>query len=107
MLDHLGADRQQAKNLRASAAELRKLSRVLPEERAPEEALALVTDVRGALAALLGGSDSGNEEVRHFMTAIAQGGAPLQALTPAVTDWMRRHGIEGEFKIVAGRPVSE
>jgi hypothetical protein len=107
MLGQLRADRAQAAVLRKGVTDLRALSRRLPDEAAPGRAAAAVNDIRAALSALLGGSDADSDEVRHFVEAVAQGGARVDALTPAVTEWMRRTGIAGSFKIVAGRPASE
>jgi hypothetical protein len=42
------------------------------------------------------------DSVRRFLSAIARGGAPLEYLTPEVSDWLSAHSAGGEFRIVAG-----
>lgn len=106
MLSQMGADRTQVANLRKGVMDLRALSRRLPDEPAPGRATAAVAAIRAALRVLLGDGDADND-VRHFMEAVARGGAHVRSLTPAVKDWMRRSGLESSFKIVAGRPASE
>lgn len=106
MLNQMGADRLQVASLRKGVTDLRALSRRLPDESAPDRATAAVTIIRAALTALLGDSDADND-VRHFMETVARGGAHVRSLTPNVKDWMRRSGLEGSFKIVAGRPSGE
>lgn len=44
------------------------------------------------------------ESVRHFLSAVARGGASIE-LTPDVLDWLRSHGALAGFRIVAGPPV--
>jgi hypothetical protein len=107
MLSQMGADRLQVASLQKSVTDLRALSRRLPDASAPGRAIAAVTAIRAALTALLGGSDAENEEVRSFVEAVARGGAPLRALSPAVKDWIRHRGLVDSFKIVAGRPADE
>lgn len=111
MLSQMGADRLQVANLQKGITDLRALSRRLPNASAPDRASAAVAAIRAALTALLGDSDSDNEEVneevRFFMEQVAQGGAPLRALTPTVKGWIRGRGLVNSFKIVAGRPASE
>jgi hypothetical protein len=107
MLSQMEADRLQVASLQKSVTDLRTLSRRLPDASAPGKATAAVAAIRAALTALLGGSDAENEEVRLFVEAVARGGAPLRALTPAVKEWIRRRGLVNSFKIVAGRPASE
>jgi len=107
MLSQIRADRLQAAALRKGVTDLRALSRRLPDAASPGRATAAVDAIRAALTALLGDSDADNDEVRHFTEAVARGGAPVGALTPAVTDWMRRRGLERSFKVVAGQPPSE
>lgn len=107
MLGQIRADRLQAANLRRGVTDLRALSRRLPGESAPEQAAAAMAAIRAALTALLGDSDADNDEIRHFIEAVARGGAHVQTVTPAVRDWMVRIGVEDSFKIVAGRPASE
>ena len=107
MLSQMGADRLQVASLQKSVTNLKTLSRQLPDASAPDRAIAAVALIRTALTALLGGSDAENEEVQFFVDAVARGGAPLRALTPAVKDWIRRKGLTNSFKIVAGRPADE
>jgi hypothetical protein len=107
MLTQMRADRLQVASLQESVADLRTLSRRLPDASAPHRASAAVAAIRAALTALLGGSDADNEEVQSFMETVTRGGAPLRALTPAVQEWIRRRGFVNSFKIVAGRPASE
>lgn len=107
MLSQMGADRLQAASLQKSVTDLRTLSRRLPDASAPGKATAAVAAIREAVTALLGHSDAENEEVRLFVEAVARGGAPPRALTPAVEEWIRRKGLVNSFKIVAGRPASE
>ena len=90
-----------------SRTDLQRPSRRLPGKSAPSQAAAAMAAIRAALTALLGDSDADNDEIRHFIEAVARGGAHVRDLTPAVMDWMRRIGVEDSFKIVAGRPASE
>ena len=106
MLSQMGADMLQVANLRKSVAELRALSRRLPDASAPRQATAAVDVIYPALTILLGDSDA-HSDIRHFLEAVARGGAHVRALTPAVKDWMRGRGVEDSFKIVAGRPANE
>jgi hypothetical protein len=106
MLSRMGAGRLQAADLRKGVTDLRTLSRRLPDASAPSQVTAAVDVVYPALTVLLGDSDA-EGDIRRFMEAVAQGGAHVRVLTPAVKDWMRRRGVEDSFKIVAGRPSSE
>jgi hypothetical protein len=106
MLTQMGADKLQVAKLRNGVTGLRALSRRLPDASAPSEATAAVDVIYPALTILLGDNDA-HSDIRHFMEAVAQGGAHVRALTSAVKDWMRRNGREDSFKIVAGRPASE
>jgi hypothetical protein len=111
MLRQMGADQFQVASLQKGITDLRALSRRLPDASSPNKAAAAVDVIYPALTILLGGSGAENEEVseevRFFMETVAQGGAPLRALTPAVKEWIRRMSLENSFKIVAGRPASE
>jgi len=107
MLSQMGADRLQATKLRQGVTDLRILARRLPDESGPDQVAEAVAVIRAARAALLGDSDAESDEVRHFMDAVARGGAHVRLLTPGVRDWMRRRGIEHSFKFVAGQPASD
>jgi hypothetical protein len=106
MLSRMRADERQLANLRNGAADLRALSRSLPDESAPDQATRAFAAIRGSLMALLGDSDADNE-VGLFILNVARGGAHVRALTTVVKDWMRQNGFEDSFKIVAGRPANE
>lgn len=45
------------------------------------------------------------DEVRQFLSAVARGGASVQALTQGVASWLESHGSLDHFKIVAGSPA--
>ena len=105
-LSQLGAAKLQVANLRAAVSDLQRLSRQLPGKSAPTQAAKAVEDIRAALRLLLGGGTD-NDEVRHFVEAVARGGAHVRDLTPAVMEWMRSSQIENSFKIIAGKPASE
>lgn len=106
VLSRLGENPDQVEKLRRTAAELRILSKELPDESAPGKVAEKITVIKQTLTSLLGDSrESG--DVRKFIEMAARGGAPVRALTPAVLDWMQRNNTEGSFKIVSGRPSSE
>jgi hypothetical protein len=104
-LSQLGADKSELSKLRAAASDLRQVSRQLPGKSAPAQVSKAVGAIHAALGILLGGTD--NEEVRHFVEAVARGGAHVRNLTPTVAKWMHHNEIEGSFMIVAGKPASE
>jgi hypothetical protein len=106
VLGQLNADQTQVAALKSGVADLQALSRRVPDESAPRKTAAAVQAVRAAVTALVGDDSAGDDEVRRFIEAAAHGGAHVQALSPAVLDWMRHSGSERSFKIVPGRPVS-
>jgi hypothetical protein len=105
-LSQLGAAKPQVANLRTAVSDLQRLSRQLPGKSAPTQAAKAAEDIRAALQVLLG-SGTDNDEVRHFVEAVARGGAHVRDLTPDVMQWMRNSQIEISFKIIAGKPASE
>jgi hypothetical protein len=105
-LGQLRADRTQVAALKKGVADLQALTRKVPDSDAPRKAALAVQAVRTALTALVGDDSGGDDEVRHFIEAAAQGGAHVGALSQTVREWMRRSGTEQSFKIVPGRPVS-
>jgi hypothetical protein len=106
MLSKMVTDKVQVANLRRGVTDLRALSRRLPDASAPIQATAAVDIIYPAMTVLLGDTDA-DSDVRHFLETVARGGAHVRALTQAVKVWMRRRGVEGSFKIVAGQPANE
>jgi hypothetical protein len=47
------------------------------------------------------------ESVRHFLSAVARGGASLDLVSPDVTEWLNAHHAQHSFKIIAGAPTAE
>ncbi len=105
-LSQLGAAKLQVANLRAAVSDLQRLYRQLPGKPAPALAAKAIEDIRATLGALLGGGTD-NDEVRHFVEAVARGGAHVRDLTTAVMEWMQGSQIESSFKIIAGKPADE
>ena len=94
-------------DLRTGVADLKRSPGNCPDHLRPGQTAEAVQAIRAAVTALVG-SGMDDDEVRHFIEAAARGGTHVQALTPAVLEWMRRSGIEKSFKIIAGgRPVTE
>jgi hypothetical protein len=106
-LARVGLDRTQATALKEAARSLQALARKMPDDEAVSQVGEAVYAARAARAALVGDSDAGRGDVGQFVEGVAQGGAPVTALTPAVRDWMRSHGIEPSFKIVPTRPARD
>lgn len=68
-----------------------------------QESLTLLYQAEHHLAALEAALRP--EDVRTFLSAVARGGAALDLLTEDVRTWLRRHGAERKFRIVAGTPA--
>jgi len=68
-----------------------------------QESLTLLDQAAKHLAALEGALRP--EDVRTFLSAVARGGGALDLLTEDVHAWLRRHGAERKFRIVAGAPA--
>lgn len=47
------------------------------------------------------------DSVRHFLSAVARGGASIELLSKDVTEWLKSHNALGRFRIVAGSPTEE
>ena len=103
ILSQVGADLHQVDSLRRGVAAMEKLARQMPDQHAADEVVDAVSQMRSALAALVGYSD----EVRRFIDDATGGGAPIRALTPAVREWLHTSGTTKSFKIVAGRPTHD
>jgi hypothetical protein len=100
ILSQVEANPHEVASLRGGVADLERLARHMPDAQAASRVAHAVTQIRSALAALVGDS----EEVRQFIDDAAGRGAPIRALTPVVLEWMHTSGIAKSFKIVAGRP---
>jgi hypothetical protein len=100
ILSQVEANPREVTSLRSGVADMEKLARHMPDAHAAGRVADTVTQIRSALAALVGDS----EEVRQFIDDAAGRGAPVRALTPAVLEWMHTGGITKSFKIVTGRP---
>lgn len=106
LLRQLGEDTGETDRLRRAASDLKALSRGLPDAVAPGTVTEKIQVIGETVNSLLGGSGKA-ADVRNFLEMVAGGGAPVRALTPAVTAWMRNSGTEGSFRIVLGSPVGE
>jgi hypothetical protein len=107
LLGGIRGDRLQSASLKKSLVNLRTVSRRLPDAFSQDQVSTLIVAIRSALTLLLGDGYVDNGEVREFIEAVAGGGAHVRTLSPAVKEWMERTGVEGSFKILAGRPSSE
>jgi hypothetical protein len=90
-----------ARDLHMAIDSVRSLFRAPPSPEAISQLRDLAVKVPALLQELVGE----NEEVRRFAHQLARGGAGVDALTPAVAEWMRSQGFTCSFKIVAGRPA--
>jgi hypothetical protein len=103
ILGQVEADPHQVASLRSGVAQMEKLARQMPDEQAVDLAADAVTQIRAALASLVGDSP----EIRQFIDDATGRGAPIRALTPAVLEWMHSGGTIKSFRIVAGRPAHD